>query len=29
MRLHRGPDQLLTITVRRPCWSPTWRGARS
>ena len=29
MRLHRVLDQLLTITVRRPCWSPTWCGARS
>jgi len=29
MRLHRMLDQLLTITVRRPYWSPTWCGARS
>ena len=29
MRLHRVLDQLLTITMHRPYWSPTWRGARS
>jgi len=29
MRLHRVLDQLLTITMRRPYWSPTWCGARS
>jgi hypothetical protein len=29
MRLHRVLDQLLTITMRRPCWSPTWCGACS
>ena len=29
MRLHRVLDQVLTFTVRRPCWSPTWRGACS
>src|SRR5689334_9867206 len=29
MRLHRVLDQLLTITMRRPCRSPTRRGARS
>jgi hypothetical protein len=27
MRLHRVLDQLLTITMRRPYWPPTWRGA--
>jgi hypothetical protein len=29
MRLRRVLDQLLIITVRRPCWSPAWCGARS
>ena len=29
MRLHRVLDQLLMITMHRPYWSPTWRGARS
>src|SRR3954452_8426025 len=29
MRLHRVLDQVLTFTVRRPCWSPTRREACS